>query len=546
LNRYSSFLPSREYCFAGILFFLIILAMYFPAMKSEFLLDDVAHLINSSTTHKLWNPQKIWLSDYWEHKGNSGNYRPLLKQIWAFEVALFGIDNKVGFIFINILLHTLNGLLLLRLLRISSKRKSESSLILPGLFTLLYLVHPIHTEVLVNVVGQGELFTVLFLLSALNLCYNSTGKKRTGSFHLWASCIMIFISLWIKEQALLFPVIFLLFLALEGRSRKELLVAGAALILGLAIYMAVRIQVLGGFSPDTRYAPVNFVSILDRISFIFTVTGRYLFIMIFPLKMSVQYNWIIPLWTGAKWAFPWTVLGIMTFITGLGGFFVFLLKKMYRGAFLLFGIGFMMLPFLHLCRVGSPMAERHLAHAMLFIIMVLCFLTELLSRHFLTSSSRIEFLKKTVLIIFAFILMLLSVRTHFRIRIWHNEQSLWSAEIKRSDKNAFARHNLAVYYFNQGMMDFARQYSDEALMINPKYDGAHITRGQVAISDGQLERAQVHFNYAIRFGVAPWRAHLELAHLLIRKNLPEEAGKEWLKAKAINPELPPLPTHHAK
>jgi len=77
--------------------------------------------------------------------------------------------NPVGYHFVNILLHSLVCLLYHRFL--SSLMTSR---IVPFISTLLFAVHPIHTEAVTGVVGRAELLSSIFFLFTLMIYQRAT------------------------------------------------------------------------------------------------------------------------------------------------------------------------------------------------------------------------------------------------------------------------------------------------------------------------------------------------------------------------------------
>ena len=96
-------------------------------------------------------------------------------------------------------------------------------------------------------------------------------------------------------------------------------------------------KVLDSFGIDERYIPITFDSFIDRLSFLFTITGRYILLIVFPVKMSAQYNWIIPIWEEGKWTSIFVILGILTILGALGGLLYCLFKGKHLQAYFIFG-----------------------------------------------------------------------------------------------------------------------------------------------------------------------------------------------------------------
>ena len=79
--------------------------------------------------------------------------------MFALEIQLFGKDAYKQQHFMNILYYALT-VLLLYLLLIKIFRKYHPAF--PLIVTLLYLAHPLHTEVVANIKSRDEIFAFLF------------------------------------------------------------------------------------------------------------------------------------------------------------------------------------------------------------------------------------------------------------------------------------------------------------------------------------------------------------------------------------------------
>jgi len=146
-------------------------------------------------------------------------YRPMVIASFAIEKQLFGKlpasqtkqeKEKKDLLtqanishFINLLLYILTCILLYSLLQHIFK---DYNLLLPLVITLLFIVHPLHTEPVVNIKSRDELFMQLGIILALKyfVTYTETYKLKFILFAIIAT-LFAFLS---KKNAL-----FLLYLA---------------------------------------------------------------------------------------------------------------------------------------------------------------------------------------------------------------------------------------------------------------------------------------------------------------------------------------------
>jgi len=125
----------------------------------------------------------IFSSFYVDTKGNTGSqqtdYRPIVKLTFAIEYGLWG-GNKAGRShIINILLYfwiiTLLFFILKRLLK-------NYNILFPFLITLLFMAHPVHTEVVASLKNRDELLSFLCGLGGLHFFLMYSEKRGSFTF----------------------------------------------------------------------------------------------------------------------------------------------------------------------------------------------------------------------------------------------------------------------------------------------------------------------------------------------------------------------------
>jgi hypothetical protein len=106
----------------------------------------------------------IFTSPYYsDEMGYAYGYRPIVHLSFAIEHQFFGEKPSISHFF-NVILFALSAMLFFKfLLKLLGENKQNFAL----LATLLFVVHPIHTEVVANIKGRDELFGFLFGLMAV-------------------------------------------------------------------------------------------------------------------------------------------------------------------------------------------------------------------------------------------------------------------------------------------------------------------------------------------------------------------------------------------
>ncbi len=147
-------LSSRQ---VGIAVVALTLLVYANTLANGFAYDDIS-IVQTNPYITDWR-RIPWLftKGYWSHKSSGvGNYRPLTIITFTLEYAFWGLA-PLGYHLTNVLLHAANVWLLFCLLRCYRVAPG-----IAGVAALVFAVHPVHTEVVANVVGRSELLGMLF------------------------------------------------------------------------------------------------------------------------------------------------------------------------------------------------------------------------------------------------------------------------------------------------------------------------------------------------------------------------------------------------
>ena len=149
---------------------------------------------------------KIFSSFYGETRGNVGSqqtdYRPIVKMTYAIEYGLWG-ENAGWSHIINLLLYfwisTLLFFILKRLLK-------NYNILFPFLVTLLFMAHPVHTEVIASLKNRDELLSFLCGLGSLHFFLRYSEKKK--SFYVFSALILFILGYLCKSSILPFMALY--------------------------------------------------------------------------------------------------------------------------------------------------------------------------------------------------------------------------------------------------------------------------------------------------------------------------------------------------
>ena len=222
-----------------------------------------------------------------------GRYRPLSVITFAIEVQLFGMKPGISHFF-NILLYALTGIILFKILSLLLAKFNAIKwyFSIPFVTTLLFMIHPVHTEVVANIKGRDEIMTLLGSLVALWYTLKYLDKKQMK--YLIYSFIAFFLAFMSKENTITFlAVIPLAIYFFTEHKLKDNLVSFIPLVVASIIFLAIRQAILGSFSAPVAKELMNnpFLDATqgEKFATIFYTLGLYIKLLFVPHPLTYDY-----------------------------------------------------------------------------------------------------------------------------------------------------------------------------------------------------------------------------------------------------------------
>ena len=424
---------------------LFAISLFFNTLWNQYALDDVGMITQNKFTLKGFSGIK----DHFTHDAaigffgeqggkimSGGRYRPLSLVSFAMEVQFFGLNPKVSHA-VNILLFTLTCILLYHLLLYLLPKKKDTPfyLSLPFIATMLFAGHPIHTEVVANIKGRDEIMGLLFALLALYAAIKYV--KSQNILHLIWGSVVFFLALLSKENAVTFFAIIPLtyYFFTQAKLKDYVLTIGLYLIPFIAFLYMRRIYTMADLSfesPEVLNNPFAFIphttdGLMQRYASIIMTFILYIKLLIFPhpLTHDYYYNQV-----------PIVGLGDPMFLLSVlinGGLLIYALiglrkRAIYSYAILFYFITFSIVSNL-LFTVSMLLNERLIyASSVGFCILIAWLLIRAKDRYSLPV--------KAVTGIMVVILLLYSIKTISRNRVWQDNLTLFVTDAKTSANSA--------------------------------------------------------------------------------------------------------------
>lgn len=495
----------------ALLLFALAFSVYLNTLHHGFTLDDEAVITgNTYTKAGVKGIADIFSHDSFQgflhsESENSvvagGRYRPLSVAMFAVVWQLFG-ENPFAFHLLTVLLYALTCLVLYHTLWLLFKERlgAQYSAILTFFTALIFLLHPVHTEVVANVKGCDEILSLLFSLLSLYCVLRLIDTQKATWQAVAGACF--FAACLSKENAATFLLIIPLAVYYFRNPGNETLKSSARRLAGLmtpllvafAIFFVIRGVVINwqygdGASlslmnnPFVKASGNKWVpfSLGEKMATIFYTLGLYVKLLFFPHPLTHDY-------------YP-RHIGIMTF-SRMGSMFslvlYIVLAVMAASGFqkrnlLSFGILFFLITLSIVSNiffpVGTNMSERFLFMPSVgFSIVAGYLLVRLVQREATWKGLTIP------LAVLGIVSMLFMFKTTMRNRDWVSNDVLFFKDVEVSQNSAkiltscgaslYSRSlNISDAGQRRDMVGQAISYFNKAINVYPNHVPAIFYRG---------------------------------------------------------------------
>jgi hypothetical protein len=443
---------------------------------------------------------------YWGEAYNGGVdnlYRPLASTLFAVQSYLFGIDDRVAWRFhvISLLEHAAVCALVAEFTR---RLVNWRAALIAG---LLYAVHPIHVEVLGDIVGQAEMMCALGTLGAMLLLL----RRSMTIWRVFGIFICFVFALLSKEQGMLLPALLLCLTscirwraqspALQGwgngsaqpppalkgqashRERQSWQWLIVLLCFGLGGYIVVRENFLhlkfwwDRSFLDPAINPMVLSAGKDRLLMPLVLLGRYTQLLIFPWKLAPDHSGAA-IGSVARLNDPYLYFGIVMIIVWFALCAIAMRRRAGVMLFCLLGLALTYgLVGNIVTLIGTNFAERLMYLPSVFFVILLAIGIGKLPTRVLTP-------------MLAIILVLASIRTFTYARRWNDRLTLYEKGVRDQQGAVRLYMNLATEYLERNQPDQAMQTVQRAQQVMPGYARICAYTAAVAIKTGRFDLAR--------------------------------------------------------
>lgn len=503
-----------------IVLFIFGLALYLNTLTFGYTLDDRLMITDNKFTKEGIHGIKHILSNdafvgfFGENKNllPGGRYRPLSQIMFAIEYRMFGLSPFVGHL-INILMYAALGVLVFLVLRklLEKYKGTVWYLTLPFVATLIYIAHPIHTEVVANIKGRDEILTSICVFGSIwfTLKYLDTNKI----WLLILSFISFFLALMSKENAITFlAVIPLAIYFFTKHPLKKNIITLIPLLIATVLFMFARYKALGFFmNPELQETellnnPYLFATKSERYATIFYTMGKYIQLLFLPHPLTHDYYpKQIPI---INWSDMRAIVPLLMYL-GMAIFAVWgLIKKNYFAFFvILFAATFSIASNL-VFNVGTFMNERFMFVPSLGFACILAYFL-IIGLQKLMKTTGVASVSKVLLVA---ILVGYSIKTFTRNFAWKDDLTLFTTDAKTSENSAKVNVSAGGMLIEKSMKEKdenvkrqqltdATVYLKKGVNIHPKYVAGWVLLGNAYLYLEDWENSFICYDNSLR--IAP-------------------------------------------
>lgn len=370
------------------------------------------------------------------------------------------------------------------------------------LCTLLFLVHPLHTEVVANVKSRDEILSLLFMITTLYFGFRYAEVKGLKNMVLTLLCF--FLAMLSKEYGVILLVLFpaAIYVLLKDIKVIDQLPLMLGMLVVFGIYFAMRSQTTIGLDEAKETGellnnPYLNASAAEARATKIYINLKYFLLMLFPLNLSCDYSYnAIPYRSFAS-------LEVWLSIALLLGLALATLWAFRQRSWFLFPLLLWLLPLMMInnffFNIGATMGERLVYHSSLGV----CLLLMGGLYHLLRRINKLQ-ISTWIAGILLPIILLYGAGTFARNPDWKNNQTLYLADIAKYPNSAFLNGNLLAIYGEmaeipafaarkQALLDSASAFGYKALEMHPRYILALLNMAQVKSVQQKID-SMVYFN----------------------------------------------------
>ena len=429
------------------------------------------------------------------------------------------------------------------------------SIIIVGLF----LIHPLHTEVVANIKSRDEILTMIFGITSLIFFLNFLESEKRNYLFGALSILALVLSFLSKENGITFVGILLVLAYFKNSERINLYVKYSLPILGGVVLLGIRFYVYSdsvfennatelleslqyredGFLGNPLHDATGMMQLLPNV---FNILVKNLGLLVFPITLVHDYGFSHSMMV--SWSDPLVIISVIFHLALL----YFMIREFKKKSALLFGILFYFISlsvYLHIIQVGPDyMGERFLFIPSLGFLIAIVVLIERISKASFNTDAEPIWKNKNAKIAFGILgvfILLGFVKTINRNKAWENNTTLFETDIVALDDCARTQYNYAVllhdeYYKNPTIpkQEKILYHYQRAVDITDRSMTSMLDLGKAYMEFEQVEKGKKIFEQAAVAHKGLASPLMMLGQYYLSQELYDEALVEYNKAQELS------------
>lgn len=440
---------------------------------------------------------------------SGGRYRPLSVVTFAIEEGLFGTKgadkpgDDVAFVrhVLNVLFYIFSIIVLLYFLQNFIFKDTPLAAFIT---CLIFLIHPIHTEVVANVKSRDEILSFLFVILTFIAVFRYRETKKTAQLG-WG-LLFYFLAFLSKEYAItLLVLIPMLLYIVRGESLKQSIIATIPFIMVAVLYLLIRFSIVGVGSttenPDVLNNPFKFATIHEKWATRIEILDHYLRLLFYPNPLSSDYSYNTIPYTNFQNGWVW--FSILIHLSMIIGMIVLFFKRNILSFALAFYLLHLALISNLLMDIGATMGERLVYHSSFgFAIILAVFINWVLEK-----INSPEFKKVVGIVAALLICTWCGAKVIIRNAQWKNDDILFIADAETAPNSALVNGNAGKAYIDLSnlpenkareteLVNKAIEHLSKAISIHKDYVNSYLNIGVAYYKLKDYEKAKANWDIA--------------------------------------------------
>ncbi len=512
-----------------LVFFVIVFLIYSNTFRGPFIFDDWNNIrYNPNLRLTQLTLDNIKRASF---EGVAPN-RPVTNISFALNY-YFHHHNIFGYRLVNILVHITAGIFLYFFTQVTLQIYPLTLLdrfqrLIPFFTALIWLVHPIQTQSVTYIVQRtNSLAAMFYILTFLLYVKARLARNRWIRWALFVGCLFSSIlAFGSKEISATIPFFIVLYewyffqnLSLNWLRHHLPVFAGIFIL-----FFILALTYLG-FNPFDRiladYKWRDF-TLAERVLTQFRVVIYYISLLLFPHPSRLNLDHDFQL--SHSFFEPVSTLVSAFLILCFVGLAICMAKKERL-------ISFCILWFFGNLLIESSVIglEIIFEHRTYLPFMFVSLMAVMLAFRYIKP-------KWLTTVMLCFVVIICSLWTYERNKVWGDEIVFWKDCVEKSPKKARPHYNLGIALIKMGLVEEAIDHYLQALRIKPDFAKAHNNLGIALNKQDRMEEAVYHYLQALRIKSDFAQAHSNLGVVLDKQDRTEEAIDHYLQALQIKPD----------